>query len=179
MRPDRCCEEEPPGVPDAAPPEDLGWAGDGPADGGPLLLGVKMSLVSSSPSCLLEEAALLWVLFILARYVDEAGLNPLAYICVSVAEIEESIVLVRLPLMAGRDIEANGLGVSGGENGLCKSSSIGGDNGVFGNGFSRLRSLVLRACFFIRRGRSEPADAGAESGFAELDASPVWIFEGL
>jgi hypothetical protein len=118
-------------------------------------------------------------LFILARYVDEAGLKPLAYICVSMAEIEESIVLVRLPLMAGRDIDANGLGVSGGENDLCKSSSTGGDNGVFGSGFSRLRSLVLRACFCIRRGRSEPTDAGAESGFAELDASPVWIFEGL
>jgi hypothetical protein len=96
-------------------------------------------------------------------------LNPLAYICEAVAELIESMVLVRLPAIAGRDIEAKALGVSGGEKGVCNSCSIGGEAGVLGSGFSRLRSLVLRACFFIR----EPADAGTGSGVAEVDRSAV------
>jgi hypothetical protein len=89
------------------------------------------------------------------------------------------MVLVRLPLIAGRDIEATAFGVSGGEEGFCSSCSTGGGAGVLGKGFSRLRSLVLRACFCIRRGRSEPADAGAGSGVADVERSPVCIFAGL
>jgi hypothetical protein len=104
--------------------------------------------------------------------VVDGALKPLAYICVAVAELVESMVLVRLPLIAGRDIEAKAFGVSG-ENGVCSSCSIGGEAGVFGRGFSRLRSLVLRACFFIRRDSSEPADAGAGSGVADVARSPV------
>lgn len=161
MRPDRCCDE-PPGVPTTAPPADLGWAGEGPAEGGPLLLGVIISLLSSSPSCL------------------PSGIleNPPAY-CVEVTEVDESMVLVLLPLIADRDIEVKAFGVSGGEKGVCcNSCSTGGDKGVLGKGFSRLRSLVLRACFFMRR-RSEPADAGLKSWFVEVEDSPVCIFEGL
>jgi hypothetical protein len=89
------------------------------------------------------------------------------------------MVLVRLPFMAGRDVEAKALGVSGEEKGFCNSCSTGGDAGVLGKGFSRLRSLVLRAYFFIRRDRSEPADAGVGSGVAEVDRSPVRMFVGL
>jgi hypothetical protein len=96
-----------------------------------------------------------------------------------VAELVESIVLVRLPLIAGRDIEAKAFGVSGSENGFCRSCSTEGEAGVLGKGFSRLRSLVLRACFFVRRYCSEPADAGAGSGVADVDRSPVWILAGL
>ena len=103
----------------------------------------------------------------------DGALNPVAYICVAVAELVESMVLVRLPLIAGRDIEAKAFGVSGGEKGVCSSCSTGGEAGVLGRGFSRLRSLVLRSCFFIRRGRSKPADAGAGSGVADDERSPV------
>ena len=91
----------------------------------------------------------------------------------------ESIVLVRLPLMAGRDIKVKAFGVSRGENGVCNSCSTGGEAGVLGKGFSRLRSLVLHACFFIRRDRSEPADAGAGSVVEEGARSPVRILVGL
>jgi hypothetical protein len=109
IRPDRCVED-PVGVPTVWPPADRGWAGDGPADGGPLLLGVMISLVSSSPSwALLELAILFWLLFMSCRRVLDDGLNPLAYICVGGLEVEESRVLERLPLMAGRDIVAKAL----------------------------------------------------------------------
>jgi hypothetical protein len=69
MRPERCCDE-PVGVPTVfplLPPAERGWAGEGPADGGPLLLGVKTSFVSSSASCLFELAMLLWLLLASAR----------------------------------------------------------------------------------------------------------------
>ena len=110
-----------------------------------MLLGVMISFVSSSPSCLIELAKLLWLLVMSCMYV--LGLAPLVYICVGGPEVEESIVLVRLPLMAGRDMELKAFGVSGGENGFCSNCSTGGDAGVFGRGFSRLRVLVLLACF--------------------------------
>jgi hypothetical protein len=116
---------------------------------------------------------LLWLLFISVRYVFDGALYPLEYICVAVAELVESMVLVRLPLIAGRDMEAKAFGVSGGEKGVCNSCSTGGEAGVLGRGFSRLRSLVLLACFFILHDRSEPADAGTESGVADVDCSPV------
>jgi hypothetical protein len=111
--------------------------------------------------------------------VLEAGLYPLAYIWVEVIEVVESMVLVRLPLTAGRDIVTNGFGVSGGENGVWRSCSTGGEMGVLGKGFSRLRSLALGACF-LRRERSESAEpgGGARSGVAK-SLSPTWIFDGL
>jgi len=85
-------------------------------------------------------------------------------------EVVESMVLVRLPPTAGRDIEANIFGVSGGENGFTTRCSRRGDIGGLGKGFSRLRLLVLRSCFFLRvRGDpSMPADAGVESGDAAV-----------
>ena len=95
------------------------------------------------------------------------------------AELVESIVLVRLPLIASRDIEAKAFGVSGGENCFCRSCSTGGEAGVLGKGFSRLRSLVPCACFFVRRDCSEPADAGAGSGVADGNRSPVWVLAGI
>lgn len=110
-----------------------------------MLLGVIISFVSSSPSVLLELAKLLWLLVISCMYV--LGLEPPVYICVGCPEVDESMVLVRLPLIAGRDIEENAFGVSGGEKGFCSSCSTGGEAGVFGSGFSRLRVLVLLACF--------------------------------
>lgn len=89
-------------------------------------------------------------------------------------------MLVRLPLIAGRDIEVRAFGVSGGENGLCNSCSTGGETGVFGRGFSRLRLLVLRSCFLNRGDRfSELADFGVGSGVADFARSPVWMFVGL
>jgi hypothetical protein len=85
-------------------------------------------------------------------------------------------VLVRLPPAAGRDIEAKAFGVSGGEKGICSSCSTGGERGVLGKGFSRLRSLGLGACFFRR---DESAEPGVRSGVAVAeDLSPIWIFEG-
>ena len=91
MSPERCVDD-PTGV-----PSERGWAGDGPAEGGPLLFGVKISLVSSS-SVLLELAMLLWLLVI------STGLYPPIYICVVGPDVDESIVLVRLPLLAVRDM---------------------------------------------------------------------------
>ena len=173
IRPERCVDEEDPGVPIVAPPAVRdGCAGDGPADGGPLLLGVIMSLVSSSPSCLLELAILFWLLLMF-----DAGLKLLTYI--GAPEVVESMVLVRLPPTAGRDIEANSLGVSGGENGFTTRCSRGGDIGGLGKGFSRLRLLVLRSCFFLRVRGDLSMPPEAESGDAAVDASPAWIFEGL
>ena len=132
-------------MPTVWPPAGRGWAGEGPADGGPLLLGVIISLVSSSPSCLLELAKLLWLLVMSCPYA--LCLDPPVYIWVGGPDVEESIVLVRLPLMAARDMEEKAFGVSGGEKGACCSNcSIGGEAGVFGRGFSRLRLLMLLPC---------------------------------
>jgi hypothetical protein len=173
IRPERCVEEDEPGVPIVALPPGRGCAGDGPADGGPLLLGVMISLGSSSPSCLFELAILPWLLLMSAIYVFEVDLKLLAYI--GVPEVVESMVLVRLPLTAGRDIEPKGLGVSGGENGFAEGFSKDGDAGVLGKGFSRLRLLVLRSCFFLSvlGDLSVPAEAGIDSGDAAVDASPT------
>jgi hypothetical protein len=57
MSPDKWVDE-PPGVPTLASPAERGCAGEGAADGGPALLGVMISLVSSS-SCLLGLAVVL------------------------------------------------------------------------------------------------------------------------
>src|SRR5690242_13444884 len=67
-------------VPTAGPPVwGLDWPmlGDGPADSGPVLLGVKLSFRSSCPSCLEELARLLWLLFMLASWLWLGC--PLAY----------------------------------------------------------------------------------------------------
>ena len=86
-------------------------------------------------------------------------------------------MLVRLPLMAGLDIEENAFGVSGGENGFCRSCSIGGEAGVFGKGFSRLRVLVLLACFTCC---GDPADSlPLRSGVGAVERSPVCMSFGL
>jgi len=72
-----------------------------------------------------------------------------------------------------------GFGVSGGENGVySRRLSIGGDRGVFGSGFSRIISLLLRACLLPRRGGSRGAVAGTPSEI-DADLSPMWIFVGL
>jgi len=95
----------------------------------------------------------------------------LAYI--GVPDVVESMVLVRLPLTACRDIEPKAFGVSGGENGFAEGCSKGGDAGVLGKGFSRLKLLVLRSCFFFRvlGDLSGSAKAGIDSGDAAVDAS--------
>lgn len=88
-------------------------------------------------------------------------------------------MLVRLPFTAGRDIVAKGFGVSGGENGVWRSCSTGGEMGVLGKGFSRLRSLALGACFF-RRERSKSAEPGVGAGSGvPVCLSPTWMFKGL
>lgn len=89
-------------------------------------------------------------------------------------------MLVRLPVTAGLDIVEKGFGVSGGEKGFCKSCSTGGDAGVWGKGFSRLRRLVLAACLTLRGefGESLPVEDGSE-GEAVALRSPVCMFDGL
>jgi hypothetical protein len=91
--------------------------------------------------------------------------------------VDESIVLVRLPLMAGLDIEEKAFGVSGGENGFCSNCSTGGDAGVFGKGFSRLRVLVLLACFTCVGDREESLPP--RSGVGAVERSPVCMSFGL
>jgi hypothetical protein len=61
--------------------------------------------------------------------------------------VDESIVLVRLLLMADRDIKREALGVSGGEKGRGTRRSMSVEAGVLGRGFSRLRVPVLVTCF--------------------------------
>jgi len=91
-------------------------------------------------------------------------------------------VLVRLPIppVASRDIVKKGFGVSGGENsvGFASSWAIGGEIGVSGRGFSRLRSLVLRSWYFGREVSGVSAKA-VRSGVPGLDRSPVKMFAGL
>lgn len=89
------------------------------------------------------------------------------------------MVLVRLPLTAGLDIEANAFGVSGGENGVRRSCSIGGDAGVSGKGFSLLRLLVLLACLNFGGDRGEPLRPEVSSGEAADEVSSVCMLPGL
>jgi hypothetical protein len=66
INPDKCADGV--AVPTAGPPVwGLDWPrfGDGPADSGPVLFGVKLSFRSSCPSCRDELARLLWLLLIL------------------------------------------------------------------------------------------------------------------
>jgi hypothetical protein len=118
---------------------------------------------------LLELAKLLWLLDISCIYV--LGLDPPVYNCVGGPEVDESIVLVRLPLMADRDIEGKAFGVSGGEKGVCSSCSTGGEAGVFGSGFSVLRVLVLLACFTCCGERE--GSLAARSGVGAPERWPV------
>lgn len=86
------------------------------------------------------------------------------------------MVLIRLPLPAGRDIVEMAFGVSGGENGFSSSFSNGGDRGVFGRGFSRLLTLlVLLSCCFGNSAAnlSGLAGAGATTGAAVVVDGPL------
>jgi len=140
MSPERCVED-PPGVPTVCPGFRCceGPAGEGPADNGPLLLGVKMSLVSSSPSLI---CCPLWFVFMSAKYVCDAGLYPAAYSCVPGAAVFESIVLVRLPPIPDLDmlVFVKTLPES---KGLFINSSKGGEMGARGKGFSLLLLILL------------------------------------
>lgn len=66
--------------------------------------------------------------------------------------MDESIVLVRLPFIAGRDIVIVGLCISDGgvtlrrSGGACGGAWSDRDEGVLGNGFSREEALALGAC---------------------------------
>lgn len=136
MSPERWVDE-PPGVPSEFP-TGRGWAGDGPAEGGPLLFGVMISLVSSS-SVRLELAMLLWL------PVISIGLWPPTYICAPGPDVDESMVLVRLPLLADRDMVGVNERVS--VDGLyCNISSIVGDVGGIGKGLLRSVELLDLTC---------------------------------
>jgi hypothetical protein len=81
---------------------------------------VVTSLVSSGSSFLAELARLLW-LPLSSRYVLEEPLYPLLKTWVMpAAEVDESMVLVRLliPVRDIVDIGGMAFGVSGGENGV-------------------------------------------------------------
>lgn len=87
-------------------------------------------------------------------------------------------MLVLLPPTFCRDMLGGcGLGVSGGEKDLSSSSSTGGDSGVFGRGFSRMRSLGLRSCLAGRRGNS--SGAVASTSVVAAPRSPTWRLDGL
>lgn len=105
------------------------------------------------------------------------GLDPPVYTWVEGPEVDESIVLVRLPLMAGLDMEVKGFGVSGGEKELS-SCATGGERGVLGRGFSRLRVLPLIACFTCRVGEHEDS-LSLSSGAGVVDGSPICMSFGL
>jgi hypothetical protein len=118
-----------------------------------------MSLVSSS-SILLELAMLLWLLVI------SADLYPPIYICVPGPDVDESIVLVRLPLLADRDIALMEFAVSRGNIFIPRSSSSVGDIGVLGKGLSKLTLLLLLACPACGLGPAECQPIEARSGVA-------------
>ena len=71
-----------------------------------------------------------------------------------------------------------GLEVSGGEKGFCSRYSMGGDAGVWGNGFSQLR-LELAACL-IFRGDTRESLLAVDTDIGDVVARPpVCIFVGL
>ncbi len=128
------------------PPADRGpaTAGDGPAEAGPVLLGVIRSFVSSasSPSILLDVLAkLLWPSFTSDCCGPSDNLEPPSCVCRRGTDVDESIVLVRLPPTL--DMLYSGLGVLGCEYGVLRRSRNEGERGVLGSGFS-LALLWLR-----------------------------------
>lgn len=103
-------------------------------------------------------------------------------------EVVESMVLVRLPVVACRDIAAENLELS--REGLLREGYVTaagrfpgekGEFGVFGKGFSRSRLLVLSSCLILsgRAGYFEGAEAGAESDAPAAIVLPTCTVEGL
>jgi hypothetical protein len=157
IKPDRWPEEEPPGAGVVEPAlEDLCLdEGEGPAEAGPVLFGVRFSCLSS-PSCLEELARLVWLLDMSVLYPDWLYTCPLSACACAGASIANDLVskpMCTSSSIAPRLDEAFSDGGAG-------PGEPGESGGGSGNGFSRLLCRLRFRALWVNGGGLLPSKGG-------------------